>query len=67
MERDSCHNAAEDIVIEGRFEVDTTGINAVILDLEKNEVYNLKGQRITEIENLTRCIYIVNGKKVYIK
>ena len=58
---------AEDIVIEGRFEIDTTGINAVILDLEKNEVYNLKGQRITESENLTRCIYIVNGKKVYIK
>ena len=58
---------AEDIVIEGRFEVDTTGINAVILDLEKNEVYNLKGQRITESENLTRGIYIVNGKKVYIK
>ena len=58
---------AKDIVIEGRFEVDTTGINAVILDLEKNEVYNLKGQRITESENLTRGIYIVNGKKVYIK
>ena len=58
---------AEDIVIEGRFEIDTTGINAVILDLEKNEVYNLKGQRITESENLTRGIYIVNGKKVYIK
>ncbi|MBP3614274.1 MAG: InlB B-repeat-containing protein [Bacteroidaceae bacterium] len=58
---------AEDIVIEGRFEVDTTGINTVKLDLEKNEVYNLKGQRITESENLTRGIYIVNGKKVYIK
>ena len=58
---------AEDIVIEGRFEIDTTGINAVTLDLEKNEVYNLKGQRITESENLTRGIYIVNGKKVYIK
>ena len=58
---------AEDIVIEGRFEVDTTGINAVTLYLEKNEVYNLKGQRITESENLTRGIYIVNGKKVYIK
>ena len=58
---------AEDIVIEGRFEVDTTGINAIALNLEKNEVYNLKGQRITESENLTRGIYIVNGKKVYIK
>ena len=58
---------AKDIVIEGRFEVDTTGINTVKLDLEKNEVYNLKGQRIIESENITRSIYIVNGKKVYIK
>ncbi len=58
---------AEDIVIEGRLEVDTTGINAVTLDLEKNEVYNLKGQRITESENLTHGIYIVNGKKIFIK
>ena len=46
---------------------DTTGINAVTLYLEKNEVYNLKGQRITENENLTRGIYIVNGRKVLIK
>ena len=58
---------AEDIIIEGRFEIDTTGINAVTLDLEKYEVYNLKGQRITESENLTRGIYIINGKKVLTK
>ena len=58
---------AKDIVIEGKFEIDTTGINTVTLDLEKNEVYNLKGQRITESKNLTRGIYIVNGKKTLVK
>ncbi len=57
---------AEDIIIEGSYKVNT-GISAVGLDLEKNEVYNLKGQRVTESENLTRGIYIVNGKKVYVK
>ena len=58
---------AKDIVIEGKFEIDTTGINTVTLDLEKNEVYNLKGLRITESKNLTRGIYIVNGKKTLVK
>ena len=58
---------AEDIVIEGSYEVDTTGINAIELDLERNEVYNLNGLRITETENLSRGFYIINGKKVYVK
>lgn len=58
---------AEDIVIEGYYEVDTTGINAIELDLERNEVYNLNGLRITETENLSRGFYIINGKKSYVK
>ena len=58
---------AEDIVIEGSYEVDTTGINAIELDLERNEVYNLNGLRITETENLSRGFYIINGKKAYVK
>ncbi|MBR3855188.1 MAG: hypothetical protein IKM65_03395, partial [Bacteroidaceae bacterium] len=58
---------AEDIVIEGSYIVDTTGIGIIGLDLQKNEVYNLKGQRVTDTENLVRGIYIVNGKKVFIK
>lgn len=58
---------AEDIVIEGSYEVDTTGINAIELDLERNEVYNLNGLRITETEILTRGIYIINGRKVFVK
>lgn len=47
--------------------IDTTGINAIDLDLEKNVVYDLNGLRITETENLTRGIYIINGKKVFVK
>ena len=47
--------------------IDTTGINAIELDLERNEVYNLNGLRITETENLSRGFYIINGKKVYVK
>ena len=58
---------AEDIVIEGSYIVDTTGIGVIGLDFQKNEVYNLKGQRVTETENLVRGIYIVNGKRVFIK
>ena len=58
---------AEDIVITGSYIVDTTGIDSVDIDLENDEVYNLKGQRITDSRNLTRGIYIVNGKKVLIK
>ena len=58
---------AEDIVITGSYIVDTTGIDSVDIDLENDEVYNLKGQRITDSRNLTRGIYIVNGKKVFIK
>lgn len=59
---------AEDITIEGSYVADAiTGINTIELDLEKNEVYDLNGLRITERENLTRGTYIINGKKVYIK
>ena len=45
----------------------TTGINAIELDLENNLVYDLNGLRITETENLTRGIYIINGRKVFVK
>ena len=47
--------------------IDTTGINAIELDLENNLVYDLNGLRITETENLTRGIYIINGRKVFVK
>ena len=56
---------AEDIVIEGKFIADDTGINDV-----KNEssnvrtVYDLQGRKV---DNPTNGIYIVNGKKVFVK
>lgn len=44
---------------------DATGINAIINDaIIDGAVYNLSGQRVN---NPTRGIYIVNGKKVFIK
>ena len=57
---------ANDIVVEGNYIADTA-IGQIYLDLEKNEVYNLKGLRITETEKLTRGIYVVNGKKIFVK
>ncbi len=61
-------NNYEYILVNGHITiVDTTSINAIELDLEENAVYNLNGMRITDIENLTRGIYIINGKKVFIK
>ena len=56
---------AEDIVIEGKFIADDTGINDV-----KNEssnvrtVYDLQGRKV---DNPSNGIYIVNGKKVFVK
>lgn len=42
----------------------TTGINSVKNEKQSNEVYNLNGQRVN---NATRGLYIVNGKKVIMK
>ena len=57
---------ANDIIINGRYMVDTA-IGEIIADFEKNEVYNLKGLRITDMNKLTRGIYIINGKKTVVK
>jgi len=57
---------AEDIVIEGKFEINT-GIGITNFDLEKDEIYNLNGLRIINTEDITRGIYIINGKKVLVK
>lgn len=58
---------ATDVVIEGSYSVDTTGINLVKTDLERNEVYDMNGRRIVDAEYLTRGVYIINGKKVLVK
>ena len=57
---------AKDIVIQGSY-IAETSIEQIYLDLENIEVYNLRGVRITETDKLTRGIYIVNGKKVFVK
>ena len=56
---------AEDIVIEGEYIVDTTGINDVKAENGNvRTVYDLQGRKV---DNPTNGIYIVNGKKVFIK
>ncbi len=42
----------------------TTGINAVENEQGESVIYNLRGQRV---ENPTKGLYIINGKKVIIK
>ena len=56
---------AEDIVIEGKFIADDTGINDV-KDESSNvrTVYDLQGRKV---DNPINGIYIVNGKKVFVK
>ena len=47
------------------------GIITGIEDMEDVDgeivVYNLQGNRILDVDNLERGIYIVNGKKVFVK
>lgn len=47
------------------FDGGTTGINSVVArDIQNGEFYNLNGQRVSAP---TKCLYIVNGKKVIVK
>ena len=46
------------------FDFGTTGIDAVVTECEENVYYDLSGRRV---ENPTRGIYIVNGKKLLVK
>ena len=56
---------AEDIVIEGEYIVDTTGINDLKAENGKVKgVYDLQGRKV---DNATNGIYIINGKKTLIK
>ena len=57
---------AEDIVIEGSFSPITT-INGVVYDAEDLLIYNLRGERIIDVDELERGIYIINGKKVWVE
>ena len=55
---------AEDVVIEGSFSPITT-INGVVYDAEDLLIYNLRGERIIDVDEFERGIYIINGKKVW--
>ena len=57
---------AKDMIIQGSYIVDTA-IEEIYLDLKNSEVYNLRGLRITETDKLVRGIYIINGKKIFVK
>ena len=43
---------------------DATGIEGLEIEKSQNEIYNLQGQRVTNIE---KGVYIINGKKVLVK
>ena len=57
---------AEDVVIEGSFSPITT-INGVVYDAEDLIIYNLRGERIIDVDELEQGLYIINGKKVWVK
>ena len=57
---------AQDIVIEGCYQY-PVGVYGVELDVIQNMVYSLKGQRILDNKKLQEGVYIINGKKVYVK
>ena len=61
---------AEDIVITGHFtSEDGETTSAKLITDNKNDIviYNIKGERILNTENLERGLYIINGKTVYVK
>ena len=57
---------AEDVVIEGSFSPITV-INGVVYDAEDLIIYNLRGERIIDVDELEQGFYIINGKKVFVK
>ena len=57
---------AKDIVVHGIYVADTA-IEKKYLDIENIKVYNLSGLRIKETDKLTRGVYIINGKKTFVK
>ena len=58
---------AEDITVEGTFTKTETSIEDVEIKKENFEIYNLKGERIINIKELPKGIYIFNGKKILVK
>ena len=55
---------ARDIIIYGYFKLEETGVDEVELGNYKEEIYNLKGERVINSGFLPKGLYIINGKKV---
>ena len=60
---------ARDLDIHGTFFIADTGIEEMKEEMknEKVEIYNLKGERFINKENLPEGIYIINGRKILVK
>lgn len=55
---------AHDVTINGAY-TEETGINTIAEALQNNAIYNLNGQRVSQLRR--GQIYICNGKKVFVK
>ena len=58
---------AEDITITGSFALDNTTAIDEVKGNSEIVVYDLNGNRILDTENLERGVYIINGKKTFVK
>ena len=58
---------AEDITVTGTFTKTDTGIEQVMVDRGEIVIYDLNGMRIIDVQELKRGVYIVNGKKLFVK
>ena len=58
---------AEDITVEGSFTKIETSIDQVLIDSGEVVIYDLNGLRIVDVHELKRGVYIVNGKKLFVK
>ena len=56
---------AHDIVVEGTFSPITI-IDEIKCDIKERIIYNLRGERIINVDKLERGFYIIDGKKVWI-
>jgi hypothetical protein len=61
---------AHDVTVEGTFTLDTTGIVEISVS-NPADVYILQGQKVrsqaTTLKGLPSGIYIVNGRKIFVK
>ena len=55
----------ENLIIIGTATLDT-GVESIKVDSKENIVYTIDGQRLENVNNLERDIYIINGKKTVI-